>query len=193
MSFISNIAGLAMAKLASPFWGKPRLAAFMMAFLNEIQEIEGVLRDIEEQRDLPTADATRLEVIGRIVGQNSLGLSLEGHRALIQARVRTNQSTGQHDDILIVLRLLGLTGTINVRGGGGVAAIVVEIPDPITDEQAFSTHYLIPDIRSAGISARVFTTESGYAVLGAVADLVFGDSSDFVTTPGNSLYHVTSS
>lgn len=192
MSFRSNIAATAFVKLAGPFWGKPRLATLMQAFLAEVQELEGVFRDIEEQRDLPTADATRLEVIGRLVGQSALGLSLEGHRALIRARVRTNQSTGRHDDILTVLRLLGLTGTINVRNAG-IAAIVVEIPDAITDEQAFSVHYLIPDIRSAGISATVYTTEDGYAVPGVVADLVFGDTSDFVTTPGNSLYHVTTS
>lgn len=189
---ITDYLARTLARLAGPFWGKPRIATVIQAFTKEIQELENVFVAINTVRDLDTADAVRLKVIGNLVGQNAVGQSTEGHRALIRGRIRTNRSSGKTDNILEVSELIGITEFVSVRQSG-VASLVVEVVEAVTQEQSFALHYLVPDIRSAGISAVVYTTRTDFTVPGEPADLVFGNANDLVGLPGNSLYHASRS
>ena len=172
-------------KLIGFFWGLPRLTSVLVAILEEVQELEDVFRDIEELRTIDNADATRLTVIGKLVGQGSLGLSTEGHRALIRGRIRTNNSTGITDDFKDVAALLGIQPIVAVVDHTP-PHVVVQPNATITAEQATSLHFLVPDIRRAGVGATTRTVSDNFDHPTPTwsGGLAFASSVDPVTTPG---------
>lgn len=114
MTFKKNANHIAegLLKFAAPFWGKPRWAALFVAIAREIQELENMFWDVISKRMLDNATGAQLRVLGRIVGQADPGLGEDVFRMLIRVRIRINRSVGLLRDLLEVLQLMGVEGTV---------------------------------------------------------------------------------
>lgn len=172
----------ALTKLIPPFWGKPRMAALFLAFLDQVQELEDAIAEVVRIRTLDTADMPRLKIIGKIVGQPSLGYDLEAYRRVLRARIGANRSRGVASDVLDVAHLLFDTPggdpaviTLQEVGTASVLLVVWGESDPDTYPSA---EYILPDARGAGISLELFVNSSPSAPVGPGLDFILGDSGD---------------
>jgi hypothetical protein len=164
--------GEALTALVPPFWGKPVIAALLRSYINRVQELEDDIFQVLGAYDINTCDATRLAVLGRIVGQSNLGWDLETYRAIVRARIATNRSHGTEDDIINVLRLItGSTAPILVYPLVP-ATIAVEMGEPVSDEHMVAIAFLLPKARGAGIRLNfVAPTEGGLILDSSVSTL----------------------
>lgn len=152
--------------LVPAFWGRPRIAALLAAFLDQIQVLEDELFEIIESRELPVADLTRLKVLGKIVGQPRFGLSLEAYRTTIQARALANVSKGRAYDVFAALNVLLGEGTWSLFEVGD-ATLLLSTVDVITAEEVKTLELVLPDVRAAGVGFQlVFATDADTFVWG---------------------------
>lgn len=148
----------AVLSLAPPWWGKPRIAAFLAAFTDRVQALEDDLWDILELRTIDAADLVRLKVLGRFVGQPRLTFDLETYRTVIKARARANVSKGTRTDILAVLRILyGDAGTYTFLELGN-ATLYITAGAPVADP--LTATVIIPDTRAAGVGVHFLFSDS---------------------------------
>lgn len=162
----------AVRDLAGPFWGLPRIAAILVALLDQVQRIEDDAWDILELRTLDNADLVRLKVLGKLVGQPRLGFETEDYRALIRARARANRSQGRAIDLVEVAAILvgADPGDFNLTEGGN-ATLYVTALTPLTDTDVAKLRVILPDTRAAGVGVQLLWGEPA-----AAADLfVWGD------------------
>lgn len=141
-----------LVRLIPPFWGKPRIAAFLQSFLDRVTDLEDAAWDVLEARTIDNADATRLTVLGRVVGQPNFGWDTETYRLVIRGKIRTSRSRALSDDIIEVMRLITQT-TMPVRIEHFAPATMWTIltePVPTTNE-IVALRYLLPKARGAGI------------------------------------------
>lgn len=165
--------GEAIVSLVPAFWGRPRIAALLRSYVNRVQELEDDIFEVLSAYDINTCDATRLAVLGRIVGQsNTVGWDLETYRAIVRARIATNRSHGTEDDIINVLRLItGSTAPILVYPLVP-ATIAIEMGEPVSDEHMVAIAFLLPKARGAGIRLNfVAPTEGGLILDSSVSTL----------------------
>lgn len=177
MERITNHFRQGLVKLAPPFWGKPKIAALLQSFLNHTTSLEDAAWDVLEARTLDNADAVRLVVLGKIVGQPNFGWDLETYRAVIRGKIRTNRSRALSDDIIEVVRLITQT-TLPVRiehfAPATMWAILTE-PAPTANELT-ALRFLLPKARGAGVKQHFFWAPS--ANPGEWADDVWGSITD---------------
>jgi hypothetical protein len=146
-------------KLAGPFWGKPRIASLLAAFLEVLQDQEDDVWAMLEQRTLEVADLVRLRVLGSIVGQPRFGLTTEAYRLVIEARALANVSKGRAYDILAVLDVLVGAGEFVLTEVGN-ATLFLTILTPLTAEQLKTLTLVLPDVRAAGVGFQLLVTGS---------------------------------
>lgn len=181
---IDNHFALALVKLIPPFWGKPRIAALLQSYVDEVQELETQVQAVLDAYDLDTATIARLKALGAIVGQPDPGLGTETYRLLIRARIAVNMSRGLQADIINVLQIMGFTDNIWIRtltNATVTVALLGEASQDFTDAAAI----LLPDTRGAGIQMHVFFAPEGGGPYDFV-DLedIYADAVDPITTPG---------
>jgi hypothetical protein len=97
--------GAGLDLLISQFRGKPVTEGFLSVFLRRVQDLEDVLWDVIDLRDLETAENAQLESLGAIVGERRLGRSDSDYRLAIRLRVRVNRSKGRSVDVIDVATL----------------------------------------------------------------------------------------
>lgn len=104
-----------MLRLIGPFWGKPRIAAWLISYLQEIEGLETAIFDLLDGTKIDNASGVLLDTIGKLVGvaRSPVSETDENFRAKIKARIRANRSNGTEPDIAAVasLLLLGTTAT----------------------------------------------------------------------------------
>lgn len=162
---IETIADEGVALFIDQFKEKPRLEAWTRSFLDRCQDIENVLWDVIELRQLDNdVDLTRrafgaqLDTLGRLVGQPRISADDEIFRLFIRVRVRVNRSKGQSTDIIAVVRLATSDQDCQVRDMYP-ASIVVETIGPIGIDPA-SLAQIIADTRGAAIGSSLHFTSS---------------------------------
>lgn len=161
LSYIKTHEEIAVRKLAPPFWGKPFIAAGLLAFIREIQALEDTLWEMLELRTVANADLPRLKVLGRIVGQPRFGLAEEAYRTVIQARALANVSRGRASDVFAVLNVLlgeGSYGLVEV----GNATLFLTALGPVTAAQAAMVELILPDTRAAGVGLLFLFSDSAF-------------------------------
>lgn len=84
---------------------KPRISALLASWLHEVQILEDVLFELLEH----ILDR-QLDVLGRIVGQPREGRSDEVYLLWIKARVLVNRSSGKTQQLIDIVKALGVTG-----------------------------------------------------------------------------------
>ncbi len=99
-----------LALLLDQYKYKPRLEAWLSAYLRQVQELENATYDVIILRLLDVATGAQLATLGKIVGQpNSENLGDDEYRIFIRARILINRSTGDMTGILAVLDLISDT------------------------------------------------------------------------------------
>jgi hypothetical protein len=106
LEHVSDHYDRAYVRLLEQYKDKPRFAALLKSYLDQIQELEDATWDVVEAHYVDTADLTRLKVLGRIVGQVYRGELVEDFRVMVRARIRINRSHGKQVDIIEVAQLL---------------------------------------------------------------------------------------
>ena len=176
---IEQHAELAVLDLAAPFWGKPRIASVLVAFMQRVQALEDLLHEMLVLRTVDGADMARLKVLGKIVGQPRSGLSLEDYRVLIKARALANVSKGRASDVFAVLQLiLGETPADYELFEVGDATLLLNVYFDLSTEQRNMLRQVLPDVRAAGV---------GFQLLGAGdfdTALIWGETWDAAKTWG---------
>lgn len=166
LQYIPNHEEVAARELAPPYWGKPNVAALLLAFVREIQTLEDTLWEMLELRTIENADLTRLKVIGKIVGQPRLGFDTETYRLLIQARALANVSRGRASDVFQVLDLLLGENDYELLTPGNATLYLIAL-EPVDADGLALVSIILPDVRAAGVGfALVSSTETGAGVLG---------------------------
>lgn len=153
-------------QLAPPFWGRPRIASLLAAFLEVLQLQEDDVWALLEQRTIDAADLVRLKVLGRIVGQPRFGFDTEDYRTLIRARALANVSRGRASDVLAVLDLvLGEGEYLLVEVGS--ATLQLTALQPIDANGIAMLTQVLPDVRAAGVGFQLlFAEDTDVAVWG---------------------------
>jgi hypothetical protein len=146
----------ALQALATPFWGKPRIAALLRAYIRRVQELENDAWGVLGAFDVNTADAARLAILGRIVGQHNAGWNTETYRAVIRAKIATNRSHGREDDLVNVLQLAaGLAEPVTIVTYAP-ATMIITLGETVTDSIMTALAFLLPKTRSAGVQLHMF-------------------------------------
>jgi hypothetical protein len=94
------------SRLISQYRSKPRLAAWIMVYLDQLQHIEDALHATVSAWDIDTATGWRLTVLGTLVGQQPFGDNDDVFRTYIKARIRANRSTGRLRELLEIADIL---------------------------------------------------------------------------------------
>lgn len=150
--------GAALGQFLEQYREQPNIEAFTRAFSVEFQELEDAFWGLLTQRLIDHAVGAQLDVIGRIVQRERLGLSDDDdYRAVLKAWIRANRSNGTGNDILDVLALaIANDATLT---NYPPASFVVEIADALTlDAEVIAS--LIKRSRLGGVGA--FVVYSGY-------------------------------
>lgn len=119
--------------------GKPKLEVVLRALLRQVQELEDATLALLSSRDLNTASGAVLDQLGRLVGENRVGrLSDAEYRLAIQLRIQRNNSRGEPDRLIRVLRQLS-----NATG------VLYEEPAPGLVRMTFDGNALPADMRAS--------------------------------------------
>ena len=95
--------------------GKPRIAAFLDAFLEQIDSIEDLLMQVLTLRSVYTAEGTQLDVIGKLVDQLRGEMTDDEYRLFIAAKIYANKANGRNEEIIGILQRCGIEKTIKIR------------------------------------------------------------------------------
>jgi hypothetical protein len=88
------------------FAEKPRLAALLASYTQEIQELEDAIWAVRVGRFLDNAEGAQLDVIGKLVGEPREGRADNIYKILINGKIRTNWSLGRPKDVIETMRLV---------------------------------------------------------------------------------------
>lgn len=101
-----DIAPRGLLKLIPPFWGKPRMAAILIGFLEELQDLEDGIWSVIDRLDVDSAPYLVLTWLAEIVGEPSRPADAEALRALIKGRILANRSSGTLPEIAALAAVL---------------------------------------------------------------------------------------
>lgn len=94
----------ALARLIGRWRDKPKFAAIVRVYLDEIQALENACAEVRTARRLATATGAQLDVLGRIVGEPRRGRDDETYRLWIGVRIAINSSNGRAREIIAILK-----------------------------------------------------------------------------------------
>lgn len=145
--------------------GKPRMAALLTIFMNQVQDLEDALFELITERTVDAAIGVQLDILGAIVGQpDRAGLSDDDYRTIIKARIKVNRSDGHADQMIEILRLIASATDAETP----IQIIFIDLPPAgftlqiITDLGTIDpaiTFNLLDDARGAGIDFQfIYTT-----------------------------------
>jgi hypothetical protein len=136
----------------APFaWGKPRIAAWWQSLANELAELETAAWQVLEARTLANADTTRLDVLGRLLGQPRFSTDNDVYRSVLQGKIAANRSRGLEDDLRRVVRLAAQTSLPITVTHLTPATVLVSLNEPITNAARQALDFLLPKTRAAGV------------------------------------------
>lgn len=144
------------ALLIEHFKNSTNLKAVLAAYLAQVQELEAMMFDLLEDRNLDTAVGSQLDVIGEILGLDRNGLSDSDYRSYLRARIVLNFGSGTIEDVRDVIQLVTVTsGTVTIDISESFpsdpAHFEIIITDPIIAGEATIIASVVADAKGAGI------------------------------------------
>lgn len=122
-----DLAAQGLELLPMQLQGKERLEAVLGALLDQVQELEDALYPLLSERALPVAQGGTLDQLGRLVGESRQARSDADYRAAIGLRIERNNSRGEADRLIRVLKkLTGATSVAYSEPWPGVAQLVFD-------------------------------------------------------------------
>ena len=167
----------AVANLVEQFRQADNLAAFISAFVDQIQDAEDGAFELITERTLDAAEGVQLDGIGQIVGLERGGLTDDAYRVRLRAQILINSSSGTINEILEIVVLL--EPTITDFFELEPATIITVIYD-ITEDAALIAS-VIRDARSAGVKSDLHYSLSP---VGELFELASGDTTESSSTTG---------
>lgn len=128
----TNHALRAPSRFIEQFKKKPVMTAMLVAFMNQVQDLENALWEIILLRNIVDGEGVILDMIGRIVGRKREGLIDTDYRIALRAQIRINRSVGKAVDVINVAILSLPDGVTFSYSEAYPAGIVVEV-DPLVD------------------------------------------------------------
>jgi hypothetical protein len=100
-------------KLQPAYWGKPRIAAWLVSGLAEVQAFEDAVWSYLDGLDVDTCERFALEGLAAIVGEQTRPPDTEELRMRVQARIWINRSDGTPSAVAGLIALL-TSGEVHV-------------------------------------------------------------------------------
>ncbi len=138
------------------------IVKLLRCFVEPIQELEDEAQKVLLQRTLDNAVGFLLDGIGKLVGQQRLGLDDETYRRYIRARIVANNSDGMMEDLIAIADLIVFDddATYVVENQGAACCVLrvegIALPNPLAD-------ILIAFLRSAAVAGVRVILESSTA------------------------------
>jgi hypothetical protein len=102
-------------RLIKFFHNKPRVQAFLAAFVQEVQEMEDLAWAVfATLRDLDTAEGVLLDRLGALVDESRVGRLDGPYRAAIRVKILCLSSDGKTEQMYEIARLLEPTATVAI-------------------------------------------------------------------------------
>jgi len=101
-----------LATLIQQYRNKPKIAAFLTAYLEQIQDLENVYFDLIIERTIDNAVGVQLDGLGAIVGEDREGRSDTDFRLWIRARIQANRSNGYVNELIAITLLVTTDNTV---------------------------------------------------------------------------------
>lgn len=92
--------------LLQQFDKSPKLRALLAAFLSELQLIDDSLADLHDGNFIEQAFGQRLDILGKVVGQQRAQMCDDDYRLWIRARILLNHCQGNAEDIYKILQVV---------------------------------------------------------------------------------------
>jgi Protein of unknown function (DUF2612) len=124
------------------------------------QRLDEAAVQVRDGYDVDTAIGVQLDVLGKLVNQKRDGHLDDVYRRYIRARIAVNKSSGKHEELLNIARLvLGSTdGNVWIRTRGN-AEMILEVHDlPCDDDTAAALVEMVGSAVSAGVRVCVVTS-----------------------------------
>lgn len=147
----TKISAEAIQKAVPALWGKPRWAALLISYTEEIQELENAIFSVIDSRLLDNATGSLLRVLGKIVGAKDYGYDDETLRAVIRARIRSNVSLGRLKDIREVAELLAPGSPYTICDGLVSGSVVLRWLDDSMTLMGRGLALVLKDARAGGV------------------------------------------
>jgi|TARA_Y100000310_G_C20692047_1_gene822953 hypothetical protein len=96
----TDIVESAAALLIEQFKNKPRINTLVKTFAAQIQEIEYVLADLRQMKNLDQATGAQLDILGEYVGEERNGQNDDDYRESIKLRSFLNKSNGEPETVI---------------------------------------------------------------------------------------------
>ncbi|KKK91869.1 hypothetical protein LCGC14_2708620 [marine sediment metagenome] len=173
-----TITSEALANLIEFFKNKPKIAAFISAFVDQSQDVEDGSFEVLLDTIIETAVGVQLDGIGVIVGRARGGLTDDLYRVRLQAQILLNKSSGTLDEILTIVALLEAAPIVDVSEQFP-AGFVIEIIDIQGDPAQLAA--IIAEARSAAVNGHLHYSLSPAAELFTFAS---GDTPEVDTSKG---------
>lgn len=135
--------------LVPPMWGKPRIAAWLVSYLAEVQALEDALWTFLDGIDVDTCARFELVQLAALVGERTSPESTEVLRVRVKGRIAANRSSGTAADLCHVAEILAGPGRFLQAAG-----VVRVLADPFDDlEQAQAAAALLQAAALGGVRA----------------------------------------
>lgn len=152
---VTQAAGLLLQQLR----GKPKIEAFLKAFVAQVQELETAFWSLLLDRTLAAAVGAQLDVLGRVVNREREGLGDDDYRAVLAAWIAANRAGGTADDVLRVTVLaVGAANTVSLQEFFP-ASMVVTLGNALALSPAIVAA-IIRRARMGGVNTQVVYSES---------------------------------
>ncbi len=174
----TTITSEALANLIEFFKRKPKIAAFISAFVDQSQDVEDGAFEVLLDTIIETAVGVQLDGIGVIVGRARGGLSDPLYRVRLQAQILLNKSSGTLDEILTIIILLEAAPIVDVSESFP-AGFIIEILEIQGDPAQLAA--IIAEARSAAVNGHLHYSLSPAAELFTFAS---GDVPEVDTSKG---------
>jgi hypothetical protein len=140
---------------------KPRLAALLASYTQEIQGLEDAIWAVRIGRLLDNAEGAQLDVIGKLVGEPREGRADNVYRVLITGKIRVNWSLGRPKDVIETVRAVqGAENTHRYLSKFPASFTVVFQNDFVESDRGFVAPELAQIIARLVRSARAKGTHS---------------------------------
>lgn len=149
-----DITADAVQKLVPELWGKPRIAALLQSWTDEVQELEDAIFGVILSRLLDNATGAQLAALGSIVGQKDFGWDENSYRSAIRARIRANRSDGLMNDVIDVVKLLVPGQSFTITNGPDSATMTLTFLESLLIIRA-GLENILKDTRLGGVRLNV--------------------------------------
>ncbi|RKI39182.1 hypothetical protein D7Y27_22495 [Corallococcus sp. AB004] len=182
----------ALARVPQALRGKPRFEAFVRGLAAPFQEVDGAMVALLTSRQLATAAHAALDVLGRVVGAERLGLDDEVFRQRIRQRLALNRGSGEAERVLLLFRLLtplalGLReefpAAFTLHVGGGALARVTEFASLLRQAKAGGVRALLEYQPAADADTFTFAGSGAGMGFAGLQEDALGSREEVVASP----------